>query len=291
MTLFSQLVPRLRALSRPVYSGAYGDSVIGGASIRHADTLDFEGYLRHAGQDAFTPEMVQQLIRPDILRDGLDHAVEKMRQTFDSCGGDPFQRAWLCDLTMLDRMRVMFPWLMAFGSWPVLPFADRNVLETMAGMPPSSITGRRLEIEILCRRFRHLSLLPLDRNSYNTAPAFGLKRFLRQRNISGAETLKLLKNHTEARIGGPVSHYLDKQIGKDRRYYYRILDIHHAGWQKLRRRAEMARPSMERIFDPKVLWRFWPGPETTLTFQDGIRDAHKTKLFIGLALWMERNLP
>jgi asparagine synthase (glutamine-hydrolysing) len=164
-------------------------------------------------------------------------------------------------------------WRLSFGAWPVMPYADREIMEAAFGMPAASMMDRRAQQNLLWHHFRALAKLPLDRNSSDTSPLIG-SFYWRNSN----------------RLRKYVINRLSRNRNAERRYYYRVFDINNPGWSAVRQEAEQFRTKAEKLFNPAVLREFLPPPNVSIPLSDGIVDASGRKTLLGLMFWAGRNL-
>ena len=292
---FLQLAAKLRGSYEPVYSGVHGDSALGGATlerVRDAKTgrWTFEAHLAHLNHSGIPAAVIRKLIPPARLGDALENVIEKLRQDYEACGGEPFQRAWLFDLAFADRFQVGFiPRALLFSTRPVLPFIDRDLLEAVSAMPYGAIAGRRLERELVCRRFPELASLPLDRNSTDTSPVYGLKRLLKNNTLSAPYALEAVREHACAKSRAWFGRVFPKHFLRDKRFYYRTFDLNGWGWRQVRTAAERSRELLEHLFDAGALRQLWPRDSENIHLKDGITDAQGLKVILGLSLWAEKD--
>jgi asparagine synthase (glutamine-hydrolysing) len=263
-------------------SGQVMDVVIGGGIVIQQSQVDpggrvrFEHLFARDNRWGIAEPALRQLLRPEVFPDAVDRSIERMRQDFEACGGQDFQKAWT--YTILHRHRFhTSPVLGLHGlwGWPVLPTTDRKVLEVMAGIPLASMLRRRLQEHLVATRFPDLARLPLDRNSYDIRPltsAYGSWTNHRLRNLSSALDRWLRKRRFE------------------RRFYYRVLDFNGPGWRAIREQAEPGRKLLEPLFNMDVLARLLPPPHQPLLAQDAIIDTSGAKLLAGFMLWAQGRL-
>jgi hypothetical protein len=182
------------------------------------------------------------------------------------------------------------PRMLAFGAWPVSPFVDKSLLTAVAGMPYEHLAHRRMEREIVCRKFPRLAVLPLDRNSYDTSPVLRLKCLFQKNGLEAADILTLLKGHAAGKWSWWFGAAAHRRSGKDRRFYYQTFDINGDAWRTFRRTAEPYRRRVENFLDAKTLHELWPDPSATVRVKNGITDTQALKVLLGFAVWTEQNL-
>ncbi|HPC59887.1 MAG TPA: asparagine synthase-related protein [Verrucomicrobiota bacterium] len=263
-------------------SGQAMDIVIGGGIVVQQSQTDPEGRVRFEHLFArdnrwgIPAPVLRQLLRPERFSDAIDRSIERMRQDFEACGGEDFQKAWA--YTILHRHRFhTSPVLGLHGlwGWPVLPTTDRKVLEVMSGIPLGSMLRRRLQEHLVITRFPDLARLPLDRNAYDIRPLIPLR--------SSWGKQRLLSLHST------LQHWLPRRQ-RERRFYYRVLDFNGPGWRAIRQQAEPGRKLLEPLFNLDVLARLVPPPTQPLMAEDAIIDTSGAKLLAGLMLWAQGRL-
>ena len=225
---------------------------------------------------AFTPDQLRPLLRRDIFGDLVDTIAAEVRLTYDRYSGDSYRRALCFDLHHRQRFHTgsFAGWQPSHTSWPVLPVLDRELLRTAFALPRESIAKRRLQVELLRRRFPNLARLPVDRNSFST------------HSLIPDRSMPVLAVDT-------ISRYWRRfrsLAGHERRFYYRVFDPDNHGWRAVRRCAEPYRKNLSSLFVRSELDRVLPRPESRVRVPgDRIVDTSKLKLLLGLALWTRDN--
>ena len=276
---FWQAAHALREMSGPVVTGYLGDPVLGFTHVPfgYDDTLDthtFEQHFQEMNRYGFTPDQLRVLLRPEFAGECVTETIHAMRHEYQSIEGLPFQKSWKFDLLYRQRLHVApFAWRMSLGAWPRLPYTDRDLLEVAAGMAPAALGDRRVQIALLCQRFRQLAELPLDRNSENIEPLIATLGYRIRR--------KLFPQRLRNQLFG---------TNAEKRFYFRVFDINNAGWTAVRVYAEQFRPVAETLFKPEALRAFLPPPPTPINLQDGIIDGAARKTLLGLMIWAGRHL-
>lgn len=284
---FFQGVETLHKVGPCILTGFLGDAVMGGSHIRwgyskEKNEYTFESMLKSINKYGLPPDHINKLVNPELLGDCLEEVIEGLRDIYHSFEGLSFQRPLNFDLLHRQRFHVAsVAWRTSFGAWPLMPYADREILEASFGMPAASVLDRRAQINLLCSHFPALAALPLDRNSKDTSPlivSFYHKLITR---LSKVSDFQYRKYKVKQLLGIPEF---------ERRYYYRVFDINNPGWLAVRREAEQFRPKAEEIFNPAVLRELLPPPDVPIHVHDGIVDASSRKTLLGLMLWAGRNL-
>jgi asparagine synthase (glutamine-hydrolysing) len=227
---------------------------------------------RHRGIKAAT---LRRLLRADVFDGLVERLDDRLREVYESGCAVESQRPWRFFLAHGSRSHAgAVPWKLSFGSWPVLPILDREVLEVISGLPDSSLANRRAQDEILRHRFPDLARLPLDRNTHNTLPLLpSVTQRIRHRVRHAIE---------------PIRRRMPRKL--ERRYYHRVYDINGPGWRAVRRLAEPHRERLAQLVDMDVLAELVPSPDARVAVEHTIRDTFGTKMLIGLMLWSADHL-
>lgn len=256
---------------RTLVTGFGGDAVMGGSQIVKAfnpriGRHDFETLLADAFKWGFTPGDIASLVRGLPMAGAANWCIQAMGDHYASLPGLPFQKVFLWTLYHRGRHHAgAYPWRLAKSVWPVMPYMDRSMLETALGMPLAYLGERRMQIDILKRRYRHLAVLPRDRNARDTRP--------------------LLESGLQ-RAGRHVRRWFAKlrQEHADPRTYHRVFDINNPGWRGIRQLAQTRAETAHRLFDRQALDRYLPPPEQPVVCGDAITDSARLKTLIGLML-------
>jgi asparagine synthase (glutamine-hydrolysing) len=271
------LVEALAALGPRVVSGYAMDAIVGGSHIEWCyapgkDRIGFEVFFRKLNEYGIPLESLRRLLRPDIFGESLDQVIHGVQQSYESGGNSDLERAWRFDLHHRQRFH-SGPMLVrhTFGSWPISPSFDREVLAVAGNVPLAVLAGRWLEREVLIREFPHLAQLPLDRNSYDTLPLRPRLRHLARR--AAAEHLTAIRS----RLGIQ---------GRERRYYYRGFDINGPNWRAVRQAMEPFRELAYSLFDRRAFDELLPGPDQTWNAGDVIAGASGMKMLLGMLAWL-----
>ncbi|NET51961.1 MAG: hypothetical protein F6K09_25670 [Merismopedia sp. SIO2A8] len=254
------------------------DLVLGG-KIPYAlesDNLCFENFFRGMNSWGLSPKLLEKLLRKEIFGELVAKTVAQMRTVYESYSELEFRKAWYFEIYHRQRFHVgSAGWQLCFGSWPIIPILDRQLLAITAALPVETITKRKAQIELVCTRFPQLAQLPLDRNSFNVEPLLPSK-----------------SRQQFARLFNLQSRWRKRQqrLGYERRYYYRIYDINNLGWQGIRQQAEPYRERIEHLFHPEVLNKLLPAPNLPVqSSKDAIVGVSGIKALLGLMLWSKDN--
>jgi len=218
---------------------------------------------------ALTPERLLPMLRSEALRRSLRDVVRCIETRYEALTPNATERSWQWLASVYARFHAgAVPWRLSFARWPVLPILDRAVLELMVALPRRSTASRRLQDELLRRRFPHLARLPLDRNSADVRP---LVPSLGWHLSAGTQFLF-------NRLRGTVDQ-------TERRYFARMYDFDNPGWRAIRRAAEPARRSLDEWFVPSALAALVPPPETAAAHTDRINQGFGPKSLVGFMRW------
>lgn len=291
---FMQMVSKLQKSGPIHFSGVHGTASTGAASLLSIERFDpkfsFEACNRSFNLRGFEESAIRKLVPAAILKDGIERALAALRQIYDRCEGLPYQKAWLYDLLGIDRLRVGFiPRMLTFGSWPSVPYADRDLLEAIAQLPYESIRSRRLETEMVCTYFPRLAALPLDRNSFDLSPVFGLKRLLRGWQSNSKLAPLILSRHVQAKIMKPIETFGAKLTGREKRFYYRTFDLNNEGWKTVKKISDGCRDSLSTFLVSSAVDSYLPAVGVVSQTKDGITAANKAKILMGLSIWASNN--
>jgi asparagine synthase (glutamine-hydrolysing) len=274
----------LRELPPFLVTGCVMGSIIGGSHFAWAyseatQEMSFENFFARNNKLAIETGRLRKLLRPELFGTLVDDVVQQIRNTYESYSEFEAQRAWCFDLHHRQRFHVgVLPWQFSFGSWPVVPVVDKDVLSVTGGIPAGVLGGRRIQDEILRTYFPKLAELPLDRNGYNTTPLQPRLRYRVKANLASRIEPMMKK------LG-----YRDCP-GPERRFFYRLLDFNGPAWKMARQRAEPHRSKLYALFDKDALDSMLPAPEVDVGATDGILDASGMRLLVGLSLWAGEHL-
>ena len=225
-----------------------------------------EGMMAWMSDKGIAPHRLRALVN-EPHRPVVDEVAASIRDRFDTYAvleGAPDQdaeRSWRWFMAVYMRFHAgAIPWRLSFGSWPILPLLDQDLIEVMLSMPHAFLADRRMEDALLRARFPRLAKLPLDRNANDVSP---LIPTLRNR-LRSAWRDRAQRNAVE------------------RRYYLRIYDFDNAGWRATRRAAEPGRDAMAQWFDPSMLRSVVPAPEVAVGHTDTVTAGFAPKMLTGI---------
>lgn len=252
------------------------DGVVGGIHIPWAfdpatGEYSFDTIFRRFNRWAFPPDALREVLVPEAHH-LIDEVMGDVRRYWEEAANPPNLKAWHFDLSTRQRFHVgSAVWPMSFKSWPMSPAFDRNVLRTAAAMPASSISGRRLQTELLLARHPRLARIPLDRNTFDSLP-------LRPS----------LEDRLRAKLVGKWRRTLSRAPrgawNRETRFYYRTYDFDSPGWTRIREAHDSSRRFVPAIIRGDAVERILPAPGFPLPTQDGIIDSSRAKMMLGLGM-------
>jgi asparagine synthase (glutamine-hydrolysing) len=236
------------------------------------------GFATRINTRGFPPELLQRLLRREVFGGLVDATLDEMRTDCEALADDPLRRFWRFFLMHRGRFSAGgAAWHLSFGAWPVMVALDRRLVTTVVSLPLTTMSDRKAEQALLCRRFPALARLPLDRNGYLTTPLLAgpVRRFAER-----------IPSFVRTRWLGPG---LGPKF--ERRYYYRVFDLNNDGWTAVRRAAEPLRDRLKTLFVPEVLDEILPPPDRPVRYRgDLITEGSRLKQLLILALWAEDHL-
>jgi len=265
----------------PFLSGYAGDGIIGDKFItssfsRKSGLYCFDTMFESMNRYGFSQSEVARLIAPIGSEGDVRNVIDGLRHEWDGIQAYPFQRGWLSHLRYRNRLHAgSIVWRLSLGSWPLLPYIDRRLLDLATGLPLDYFHDRRIQKDILIRDFPRLAQLPLDRNSWE--PGYLVKS--KQRLVfEGVRSM--IKISWRA---GTLFDRLERR-GKTK-YYFRTYDFNSPGWQAVRREVESYRHHCGNLLDRKAVERLLPAAGVNTPVKNEIVDTWKTKTLAGLVFW------
>lgn len=258
-------------------SGYSMESIVGGDSMSDAGDdparMSFGQLFRKVNRWGLPVDTVKRLFAKSYETAVVDNVVSELEQTYRDAATRDFQRAWLFD--HLHRSRYHTSVVLGLNGrwpWPAVAYIDTEMVDLMAGMPYEHVRDRRMQFDLLKRRFPALARLPLDRNTFNAKPV--VSRYGRVVNHALSKPRELYYRWTRGIL--------------ERRFYYRTLAFDSPGWNAVRSAAEAHRGNAQRVLDGAVLAEVLPRPGEPFRAADGISDTAKMKLMAGFLLWSAR---
>ncbi|MEA1050964.1 asparagine synthase-related protein [Lamprobacter modestohalophilus] len=269
----------------PFLSGYVGDPILGDRQIFAAFStstglFDFNNCISSMNRYGFAIDDVSDLLVFDDSLSVISDVLEALRTEWYAVDALPFQNTWLFKMTNRVRYHVgSIIWRLSLGAWPLLPYLDRHLLDTIAVMPLNYFTDRRIQSDIVKRDFPQLACLPLDCNS--RVPGYLVKP-LHRKIIDALPSVSVYS----WRLHQWLEYYSSQ---KETRYYYRIYNFNGEGWCKLRQHADRYRRLNIDLLNPNAVDRLLPTADSTPDLSDGIIDSSKLKSLVGLMLWSRLN--
>ena len=284
----------LRRIAERVVSGFLGNGIFGGlinwARPNPHEEVSFKTLFNSLNKWVIKPKLLRRLLKREYFNDLVRETLQRIEKAYESYAELEFQRVRCFGL----NHRVRFHggsvvWLLSFGSWPTLPFSDREILEVIGGMPIEALADRRLEKELLCSRFPNLAKIPLSRTTFDTTPllpgtrhkvlqqVYGDVGIWRSRRARALRTVLLLK-----------------LIGETR-YWSRKSYFNSQGWKTIRKKAEPHIELISEILSKDVVSQLLPRSSagdldvrlTTRRF--GLASTSSLQILLGLALWLSKH--
>jgi asparagine synthase (glutamine-hydrolysing) len=258
-------------------SGYSMEALIGGDSMTDAGDdparMSFGQLFRRINRWGCSVDTVKRLLAESYDTAVVDDVTGEFEQAYHDAATRDFQRAWLFD----QRHRCRYHTSVVLGlngrwPWPVVAYMDSEMLDLMAGMPYEHVSYRRMQFDLIKRRFPALARLPLDRNSFDMRPV--VSRYGRLVNYALNKPRELYYRWTRNIV--------------ERRFYYRTLAFDSPGWNAVRSAAERYRSNAQRVLDRAALAEVLPRPGDPLRVANGISDTAKMKLMTGFLLWSAR---
>ena len=241
-------------------------------------------------QIATEPKLLRRLLKREYLKDLVTETLQRIEKVYESYSELEFQRVRCFGLHHRVRFHgASVVWLLSFGSWPILPFSDREILEVIGGMPVEALADRRLEKELLCSRFPELARLHLSRTTFDTSPllpgtqhkvlqrVYGDVGIWRSRRMRALRTVLLLK------------------LAGETRYWSRKSYFNSQGWKAIRRKAGPHIGLMSEILRKDVASQLLPLSSAgdlgirLATRRFGLASTSSLQALLGLALWLSRH--
>jgi asparagine synthase (glutamine-hydrolysing) len=288
--------PRLRKTAPRVVSGFIGDAIFGNllswALTRSGKSISFKTFFRHLNRPMFSPETLGRLLKEEHFPATVTKVLRRIKEVYESYSGLEFQRVWGFGL----HHRVRFHgasavWPLSFGSWPVLPYLDHKVLETLGGMPLQALAHRTLERELLRTKFPKLARLPLSGLGLDTTPIapgprhIGLQQVYGNVGIWRFGPLHALRNMLFLKLRG------------ERRFWLRSSYFNSAGWKEIRKKAETCLDMTCQFLHEGVVSRLVPSStagDITIKWRmvrERIAETSSSKAILGFALWLQEHPP
>jgi asparagine synthase (glutamine-hydrolysing) len=288
---FWRFYKHLRKIAPYVVNGFAGDSVFGTnvdrslSDVSQVSSLDT--FFKSINNDAFSPSVLKKLLKKDYHR-LIPKTLDKIKEIYDSYPGLRFQKAWGFGLNQRTRFHDLNGvWAVTFGAWPVLPFADHKILETVGGLPIGSLINRQVERELLRIKFPKLAKLNLAGDFVDSLPATKSFRHKLLQHIYGMSGVWKIETLREIRD------LLINQIRGERRYWLRQIKFDSPEWIAVRKKAEPYIPLTAEFFYEEALKELMPSPDSKylqvlLKMKNfGVNRTSSLKIILGLTFWLQ----
>jgi asparagine synthase (glutamine-hydrolysing) len=241
---------------------------------------DFEVAFYYMNRSGFPFKALAKLLRPEVFGDALREVHEELVTEFQDIGIWDVDRCYRFPLLHRMRYHTGAPlWKHCFGTWPVVPFLDRSVLETAGACPLALLADRQLEQRLIRSRFPQLARIPLDRNAFRTLNLDPRVRELMMGELH-ERAVALLTRLTAGRWHR-----------KERRQYHRSYDFNGPAWRSIRRSMESHRDLAYQLFDPATFDTLLPPAEAEWKGESSIEPAAGMKSLLGIVAWIREFSP
>jgi asparagine synthase (glutamine-hydrolysing) len=219
---------------------------------------------------------LRKLLRSAEAEELIEAQLGVFRQDYERAEERPPQRAFRMKLATRVRFHLGASLhRLCFRSWPLLPILDRRLLDVLFNAPAEMLQDRRLEKDLLVRRFPVLARIPWEHNSFRLVPlqATGLCRIpLAQPAVTALRT--------KARRW-----YWQQWRKSEPRRYYRCYDLDGPWWRAVRAEAEAYRDRLDEWLDRPALDSLLPPPHVELRSRNPFSEGATQRLLLGLLLW------
>ncbi len=271
---FWSLVENVKSPVSPLVNGFIADPILGGSSQHWAyDTkkraYTFEKFFQGINRWGLSPEIITKLIPDNQTPRVINEIIESLRSLYESLPGYDFQKVYQFFLRHRQRFHIAgIVRRFSKSVWPFMPYTQDSILNLIGGMPAGSLSERKLQRDIMIRKFLPLVQLPVDNNSPSPtplAPTFSYR--VRNRIYQKTHLNKLFSKSTE------------------NRYYYRVFDFNNEGWRSLRAEALPCFNQLSNLLDLDTLQVLLPSPDVNVKVKDGIMDTSGRKSLLAFSLW------
>jgi asparagine synthase (glutamine-hydrolysing) len=276
------IIPYLQKLPPKLVTGLCLDVAFSGPLpvANPGETFSFDLFLkRQINSWAISPEILQQLLRKEIFGDLVKETLAEIQQVYEGYSTSEYTRNICFEYYHRSRFHTgSRAWIFSFGAAPILPILDQEILSINNLLPMREI-NRLAQQQLVMTRFPALAKLPIDRNSYDITPLLGSQE--------AGKKARLRRKWYQLQ---QYWYKFQENIGYDRRYYYKILDINNAGWRSIRQEAESGRAIAGEIFDLDILSKILPLANLRITsHHNSIIESSKVKLLATFLLWANNN--
>jgi asparagine synthase (glutamine-hydrolysing) len=267
------------------WSGMSLDDLLGGGALGYGydpatATWSFNQFAKDTSKWGLKSADLARLLKPS----GGAELVEAVRQSFDRDfhrhDDAPHRLVYHARLQGRHRYHLgNVVWELSFASWPLLFVADRAWLETFIDIPPVMAMGKRLEMELLRKKFPQLLSAPIDVNSWHHGWI----------NPSWLHRCRQRLNKIVPIERAWHNWYWRRWRGTDRRRYWRFYDFDLPNWRAVRHYAEPLRERLYTWLDRHEVDRLLPPPHIRLPKNNSFSDPAIKRNLLGLAIWSDRS--
>ena len=263
---------------RPMLTGFFGDALLGADYLQWGreplcDLHTFHAMFTRVNSWGLSPGIVRELVRADDIDDIVLDVYRQLRDEYYSYPGQPWQRSWWFDILHRERFLVgRIQKIIAVRSWPVLPYVHPAVLQLASAMPLPFLSERKVEVELILRKFPALARQPFAGNAmqkwYTIVPR---KRRPWDPYIG--------------RVKDSLSWHLRKRLNiPENRFFVRAFDFNGAGWNTLRDQARTVVPGTDNWLNKDLVLQLIPPSTTRLKSRSPITDTTGRRTLIGTVL-------
>ncbi len=262
----------------PALTGFLGDVIMGATHVdwgreSSCDLHTFHAMFRSVNLLGLSPGIVRELVRADGIDDILLDVYRQLRDEYYSYPGEPWQKSWWFDLHHRQRFIIGgLPKIIAMRSWAVLPYVSHPVIQLAAATPLSLLADRKVEIELILRKFPELAMLPLARG-------IDLKHYR-----IGPCKVHVWTPYVE-RVKDSVSWHLHHKFKfPERRVFMRTFDFNGPGWKILRDKTRDCAQETDLWLNKEIVLKLIPPSSKEAQFKLVISEPTGLKALIGSVL-------
>jgi asparagine synthase (glutamine-hydrolysing) len=263
---------------RPVLTGFHGDPLMGASHVGWGreplcDVHTFHAMFASVNSWGLSPGIVRELVRVNDIDDVILDVWRQLHDQYYSYTGQPWQRSWWFDLHHRQRFLIgRLPKVIAQRSWPVLPYVHPDILQLAIATPLSLLADRKVQIELILRKYPELARLPRAGNVDHRWLFIGPRK---------TRPWTPYLDH----VKDSVSWHLRNRLNyPDRSYFVRAFDFNGVGWKVLRDQARDHAREVDAWLDKDLLLQLIPPSSTRLEFKYPIREATGLRTLIGTVL-------
>jgi hypothetical protein len=270
-TVWSRL-DKIEGLPPRVVTGLLMDSVICGHYRFIKGSGSFENFLEHEQEyGGLSLEQIQLLLKSEDTEAIYNKILAKLRKSYQAISDIPEYRVF-AGILLRNRIRLgIHLWRMSFTAWPRVVVLDQKLLSISCQLPLKTTSRRKAQKDVIRTYFPYLAKIPVDGNSFNYS-------YLTQNAIpKQIRIINSLRRFTWK---------VQKKLGWERRYYYRLYNINSPPLKELRRKLRKSL-SQNKCFDLKELDYYLPSSDEVIFTKDAIQESKGMLIILNLLLWME----